>query len=484
MVQYDVSGFEGVNCFVEALYDKLNRYMQEGCIPFHMPGHKRNPEKFGMGNELYRDITEINGFDDYHYPQGIIKEIQEKASGIYGTKASFYLVNGSSCGILTAISAAVHQDMQIIVARNSHKSVYNGISVNQLMPYYIYPDVSEYGIMGEIDARQVEEALRVTGAHVVLITSPTYEGIVSDISKIAEICHENDAVLIVDEAHGAHFAFHQDFPKTAMECGADIVIESLHKTLPCYTQTAILHVCGERINLRKIKHFLSVYQTSSPSYLFMSGINQCIDYMVSEIGKKENQIYLGELYNLRDNLNKLKNIKLFSASNYKCFDYDVSKLVLCCEGKGAYLYDKLLKQYHIQMEMAADDYVIAMTSVGDKPEWYDVLYNALVKIDKELSEQNGFNNIKITHKYDIIKPDVKIKPYTAFMADAEFVDRKKSAGRIAQEILYAYPPGIPLVYPGELLTEEVLSQIERKQKAGIEIKGFADGVGDNILCIR
>lgn len=469
---------------MEALYDKLSAYAKEKYIPFHMPGHKRNPEKFGMGSELCRDITEIDGFDDYHYPQGIIKNIQEKAAEIYGTKASFYLVNGSSCGILTAISATVHQDMQIIVARNSHKSVYNGIGINHLMPYYIYPETSEYGIMGQINAGQVEEALRETDAHVVLITSPTYEGIVSDIAAIANVCHENDAVLIVDEAHGAHFTFHQDFPDSAMKCGADVVIESLHKTLPCYTQTAMLHVCSERIDLVKIKRFLSVYQTSSPSYLFLSGINQCIDYMVSETGKEENDIYVEAVKKIRNNLIKLNNIRLLRANYKDSYYYDISKLVLCCKGKGAFLYDRLLKQYHIQVEMAADDYIIAMTSVGDKPEWYDAFYNALAEIDIELEGLSYSDNMDIENRYDIIKADVRMKPHSALMADAEFVERNQCLGRIAQETLYAYPPGIPLVFPGELLTEELLLQMEKKQEAGIAIKGFTDGIGDKVLCIR
>lgn len=469
---------------METLYDKLSSYTKEGYIPFHMPGHKRNPEKFRMGRELYKDITEIDGFDDYHYPQGIIKEIQEKAANIYGTKASFYLVNGSSCGILTAISATAHQDKQIIVARNSHKSVYNGISINHLMPHYIYPEISKYGIMGQINALQVERALKETNAHVVLITSPTYEGIVSDVEAIANVCHENGAVLIVDEAHGAHFAFHQSFPKPAMWCGADIVIESLHKTLPCYTQTAMLHVCNEQIDLVKIKRFLSVYQTSSPSYLFLSGINQCIDYMVSETGREENEIYVRTVKKLRNNLIKLNNVKLLSANYNDSYDYDISKLVLCCKGKGAFLYDILLKQYRIQVEMASDDYIIAMTSVGDKAEWYDIFYDALAQIDMESEGKFCSDNMNMESRYDIIRADVRMKPHSALMAEGEFADRNKCVGRIAQETLYAYPPGIPLVFPGELLTEELLLEMEKKRKAGIAIKGYTDGIGDKILCIR
>lgn len=464
---------------MENLYDKLMNYAEQDYIPFHMPGHKRNPEKFGMNEVMHFDITEIEGFDDYHYPEGIIKEIEKKAAEIYDTKESLYLVNGSSCGILAAVSAACHRDGKIIIARNSHKSVYNSVSINHLMPYYIYPEVCEFGIMGDIKTEQVEQALKETGAHVVLITSPTYEGVVSDIEGIARICHENNAVLIVDEAHGAHFTFHPDSPKSAMECGADVVIESIHKTLPCYTQTAILHVCSERIDLAKIKKYCSFYQTSSPSYLFLAGINQCIDYMVSDTGIKENHIYLEQVKILRNKLQSLRNIKLFPGNG---FDYDVSKIVLCCRGLGSFLYEELLKKYHIQTEMAADDYVIAMTSIGDKAEWYDILYNALTEIDSKI--QNRTENVNMDGLYDIIKADIRMIPSEALMAEGELVDINHCTGRIAQETLYAYPPGIPLVYPGELLTEQVISQIGDKRKAGIKIKGFTDGTGDRVLCIK
>ncbi len=466
---------------METLYDKLKQYAGDGYIPFHMPGHKRNAKKFGMGDELSRDITEIDGFDDLHYPQGIIREIEEKAAKIYGTRSSFYLVNGSSSGILAAVSATVQADKAIVAARNSHKSVYNGITVNHLTPYYLYPEVLEFGIMGEIKAKQVEQALLETGSRVVLITSPTYEGIVSDVETIAEICHKNRAVLIVDEAHGAHFAFHSEFPKNAVQCGADIVIESLHKTLPCYTQTAILHVNSERVDLEKIKRFCSIYQTSSPSYLFMGGINQCIDYMISDEGKKENQIYLQELNKFRKNLKKLKNIKLMDG---KSFDYDISKIVLCCKGRGTFLYKELLEEYQVQLEMAADDYVIAMTSIGDQPEWYEILYNALTKIDVELESQGCITNIYNQERYDIIKAEIDMKPSEALESDGELVDWSTCVGRTAQEIIYAYPPGVPLVYPGERFTEELVTRIGENRQAGITIKGFTDGTGEKVLCIK
>lgn len=466
---------------METLYGKLKQYAGDGYIPFHMPGHKRNAGKFGMGDELCRDITEIDGFDDLHYPQGIIRQIEENAAKIYGTKSSFYLVNGSSCGILAAVSATIQADKTIIAARNSHKSVYNSIAINHLMPYYLYPEVLEFGIIGEIKTEQVEQALKKTGSRVVLITSPTYEGIVSDVEAIAEVCHRNGAVLIVDEAHGAHFAFQSAFPKNAVQCGADIVIESLHKTLPCYTQTAILHVNSDRVDLEKIKRYCSIYQTSSPSYLFMGGINQCIDYMTSNEGRKENQIYIQELKKFRKKLKEFNDIKLL---DNEFFDYDISKIVLCCKNRGVFLYNELLHKYHIQTEMAAADYIIAITSIGDKSEWYEIFYHALLEIDRKFANQDCINDINIQDRYDIIKAEIGMRPSEALESEGELVDLRMCTGRIAQETLYAYPPGIPLVYPGERFTQNMVMQMEESRQAGITIKGFTDGIGEKVLCIR
>lgn len=463
------------------LYDRLKLYGKSDFVPFHMPGHKRKPEKFGMEAAAGIDITEIDGFDDYHYPQEIIKEVQEQAAEIYGTDYSFYLVNGSTAGLLTAISAVTSYGDSIVVARNCHKAVYNAISIRGLMPEYIYPKMcGDWGILGGISSEDVAFALERTGAKAVVITSPTYEGILSDVTAIAGVCHKNGAVLIVDEAHGAHFNYSDEFPDTAMKCGADIVIESLHKTLPSYTQTAIIHVKSNFIDINCVRRYLSIYQTSSPSYIFMAGINRCIDYMISECGQTVNKEYISNLKILRANLLSLKNIRLLEPQG-DCFDYDISKLVLCVPGKGAYLHNVLLEKYHIQPEMASADYIIAMTSIGDDFGWYDKLFTALKEIDEGLGCEEKYISVGW---YEEIRAQVVISPAKALENTGEEYDLFKSCGKIAMECMYAYPPGIPLVYPGELITEEFLEKIKRMRQSGIMIKGLNDHKGDKILCIK
>lgn len=472
------------------LYELLQDYSKNNFIPMHMPGHKRNSKKFGLLDAADVDITEIDGFDDYHEPREIIKTIQEEAANLYHTKASFYLVNGSTCGIQTAISSACTFGEEIVIARNCHKAVYHSVYLNGLKPHYIYPTVNAYGIMSGICPQMVEDALRETNAGAVVLTSPTYEGNVSDISRIASICHAHGAVLIVDEAHGAHFNFQEAFPKTAMECGADYVIESLHKTLPSYTQTAILHVCGENVDVNRVRRFLSIYQTSSPSYIFLAGINRCLDYMQSEQGRMDNAQYVGELQKLRTMLKNLKHITLYEPKD--AFDYDCGKIILCAKNLGKHLYDVLLAEYKIQLEMASADYVIAMTSIGDCREWYERLGKALLEIDQR-EEFRGAN--VPTEEGELTKNDgavmcpakVVMTPLEAWSVakeEQELAEVKDSIGKISLEWVYAYPPGIPLIYPGEEITRELLCRMQKLRAAGVSVKGMQDQKGEHILCIK
>ena len=232
------------------LLERLTEYAGSDAYPFHMPGHKRR---------------EIDGFDNLHHAEGILKDAMDEAAAIYGTDRSWYLVNGSTCGILSAVFATTENGGKILTARNCHKAVYHAICLNRLEAEYLYPEeITEFGINGGIRAEDVRKALekdamhcagnsgdvrgKITKIQAVLITSPTYEGVVSDIRAIADAAHEYGIPLIVDEAHGAHLEYADQchsFPKSALEYGADIVIQSLHKTLPCFTQTAILHVKGK-----------------------------------------------------------------------------------------------------------------------------------------------------------------------------------------------------------------------------------------------
>ncbi|HPP85843.1 MAG TPA: aminotransferase class V-fold PLP-dependent enzyme, partial [Bacillota bacterium] len=215
------------------LQDALFLYRDSGIYPFHMPGHKRNAFLLDFPFDCGLDITEIDGFDNLHDANGILAQGMKRAALLYGSERTFYLINGSTCGILAAVTACVRKGDKVLMARNCHKSVYNAVMLNELCPVYLVPPVGAEGISGSIPPAEVEKALAENpDVRLVIVTSPTYEGVVSDIKAIAEIAHQRSVPLLVDEAHGAHFGFYEGFPESSVRLGADMVVHSLHKTLP------------------------------------------------------------------------------------------------------------------------------------------------------------------------------------------------------------------------------------------------------------
>lgn len=467
----------------KALYEKLCTYSKKNTMPMHMPGHKRN---FSFGNEydcVYEmDITEIEGFDNLHHPTGVIADLQSRMSQIYGSGKSWMLINGSTCGMLAAISAAVLRHRQqggslkrrIVVARNCHKSVYNAVYLNNLDTEYLIPQFDEtMGIWGRIEPealkRLLAESKETEEICAVVVTSPTYEGIVSDISSLSEIAHSYNIPLIVDSAHGAHFYFHEEFPKSALLCGADIVVESLHKTLPSLTQTAVLHI-SERslINAGAVEHYIDIYQSTSPSYILMASVSRCMEFVQRE--QEQFDVYVQGLKNLRERVGKLPNIGLYPCD-------DISKLVIFSPYlKGTEIYDILLHKYNIQVEMASQRYIIAMTSVCDSKENFDGLYEALAKLDEELErgvqaveneEQAVFNAA--------VLPRVKMSFAKVFEKPSIAVKLSSAEGRISAEHIVAYPPGSPLIAAGEVFDREIIKVIDGYIQMGIEIIGVSQG---------
>ena len=300
----------------DRLYKKLEAYGRSDFYPFHMPGHKRNPLAVDGDFPVERDITEINGFDNLHHAEDILKRAQEDVARLYGVPESFYSINGSSGAILAAVSAAVDKGGQILVARNCHKAVYHAIYQRELSATYIYPhEDPKLGINGGISPERVERYLEEnTDVQAFLLTSPTYDGVVSDIKTIAEVVHRHKIPLIVDEAHGAHLHYSKYFPVSAADLGADIVIQSFHKTLPSMTQTAVLHICSDMADVEKIKRFMGIYQTSSPSYILMASMDACMDTMAAE-GKQMFRDFTRILEQTRKRLSVCKYIRLVDPVN-------------------------------------------------------------------------------------------------------------------------------------------------------------------------
>ena len=309
------------------LFDKLANYGNSGIYPFHMPGHKR--QKTVDFNPYKIDITEIEGFDNLHHAEGVLLEAQKKAEKLYGSEESHFLINGSTAGILSAVSACAKKT--VLIARNCHKAVYHAALIRNLDVYYVYPEIQEeFMLNGGINPADVERSLEEhPEIEAVVITSPTYDGIVSDVKRIAEIAHAYGKPLIVDEAHGAHFGFSKYFPENSVHLGADIVIHSLHKTLPSYTQTALIHINGKLVDRQKVRMFLQMYQTSSPSYILMAGIDECIRY-VEEQGTDAFDKFAERLDRIYKRAKEFRSIHLVDESivgKNSIYDFDRSKLI-------------------------------------------------------------------------------------------------------------------------------------------------------------
>ena len=508
------------------LLERLTEYAGSDAYPFHMPGHKRReipdgipggfPDPYGI------DITEIDGFDNLHHAEGILKDAMDEAAAIYGADRSWYLVNGSTCGILSAVFATTENGGKILTARNCHKAVYHAICLNRLEAEYLYPEeITEFGINGGIRAEDVRKALekdamrcagnsgdvrgKNTKIQAVLITSPTYEGVVSDIRAIADAAHEYGIPLIVDEAHGAHLEYADQchsFPKSALEYGADIVIQSLHKTLPCFTQTAILHVKGKFVDQDRVSRYLSMFQTSSPSYLFMAGMERCIRYMDGD-GRNGMVRYEERLEHFMERMEGLQVLEVLDreiCGKYRTVaGWDPSKIVVSTmraeDFHGEELAETLRRKYHLEMEMTAPEYVIAMTSLMDTEEGFERLGTALLEIDGALrhcvepeqqkekgesKEKERCETPEVTES-KVLHPVRRMLICEAMDADTERTAFQDTVGKVSAEFVYLYPPGIPIIAPGEVFTDVIVEKIVAYKAAGLLVQGPADPDADVIL---
>ena len=372
------------------IYDKLAQYAASGVYPMHMPGHKRAAGFLPPGLPYDIDITEIHGFDDLHDPRGVLKETSELASSLYGSDKAFLLVNGSTAGILAAIGAHTKRCDKILMARNCHRSVYNAAELFGLEPVFITPETDETsGISCSIDPAAVKLGLENDkNIKLIVITSPTYEGVISDVASISELAHKNNIPLFVDEAHGAHLGFSDGFPGEAIHLGADVAVMSLHKTLPALTQCSLLHARGKYADIGEISRLLSVLQTSSPSYVLMASIDACLRLLKADKEKLFIE-YERNLDSFSKSIMTMKNLYVLHHGSDKAhtgfFAFDPGKLVIITKKtalSGIMLMDILRAEYKIELERACAGYAIAMTSVCDRPEGFSRLAGALSAIDR------------------------------------------------------------------------------------------------------
>lgn len=465
------------------LYSALMAYSKQKK-PFHMPGHK-----LGTFGEMKRidltalDVTEANGLDNLYEAEGIIQEAMQAMSRFYGSQSTLFLTNGSTAGILASLMSVCKPGDQILIARNCHHSVWHALILIGAMPIYIQPEYDEaFGVMGAISPQTVQQALlRYPDVKGAVVVSPTYEGIVSEIKEIAQVLHEQGKVLIVDEAHGAHFVVNENFPQSSIGQGADLVIQSMHKTLPTLTQSALLHRGTSAIEEEDLIQHLRLIQTSSPSYVMM-GLMDYIRGFIEENKLEIQKHYIDPLKRMRQNLSNMKKLKLLDLPQV-C--YDQSKIVILTQGSGidGYTLGQYLEtDYAIVAEAMLPHLVILMTTVADNQSTLSELEKALKEIDDTLVKKAQGEDLEVPYAYimqsilkevePIQKPEMSLRE--VYYKKAEWALAELCIGRICAQPIMLYPPGIPIIGLGECIKEIHIDLIKQYAQ---HLKGLKDRDG-------
>ncbi|MDD7793992.1 aminotransferase class I/II-fold pyridoxal phosphate-dependent enzyme [Clostridium sp. 'White wine YQ'] len=466
------------------LFNALMEYVNNDTIPFHVPGHKKGVgiedsfKEFIGENAFKIDVTVFKQVDSLHHPTGAIKKAQELAADAYGSEATFFSIHGTSGAIQAMILSVVGDGDKILIPRNVHKSVTSGIILSGATPIFMTPELDrKLGVAHGVTPETVEASLKEhPDAKAVLIINPTYYGVSTDIKKICEIVHSHGIPLIVDEAHGPHLKFNEKLPMSALEAGADICAQSTHKIIGALTQGSLLHVNSKYVSPKRVHQVLNLLHTTSPSYILMASLD-CSRKQIALEGKEllDKTIELANY--TRNEVNKIQGLYCFGSEilgNPGIFALDPTKLTINCRELGitGYELDRILAtKYHIQVELSDLYNVLAVGSFGDTKENLDALISALREISHEHIEKN---NIKPDF-LDIPEiPEMKVNPRVAFNANKKSLLMENSIGEISGEFLMAYPPGIPVLCPGEIITPEIVNYVKDLKRAGLYVQGTED----------
>jgi len=463
------------------LFDAVKKYIDDNVLPFHVPGHKH-----GRGiQELTEYIgqkalaMDVNGMEELDYannPTGVILQAQKLMADAFGAEHAYFLVNGTTSGVQTMILSACEPGSRIIIPRNAHRSTIGGIILSGAIPVYVQPEINpQLGIAMGVSVESIKAAIKkYPHAKAVFVINPTYYGMAPDLKSIVRVAHRHDMAVLVDEAHGAHMSFHDDFPLTAMEVGADMSAVSMHKTGGSLTQSSVLLSRGGLIPQDRIKHALGLTFTSSASYLLMCSL---------DIARKQlavnGEAMLSKALRLaryaRDEINKTEGLYAFGhelAGKDGCFDFDETKLGINVAKLGytGYEVESILRQkYNIQVEMADMYNILAIISIGDTEEDVEALVNALRQIAVERSDKQVHYDVSVPESLELI-----VSPRDAFYNNKKTVRLEDAAGEIAGELVMAYPPGIPVISLGERITLGIIDYIKELKGQKCHLQGTSD----------
>ncbi|NLM27899.1 MAG: aminotransferase class I/II-fold pyridoxal phosphate-dependent enzyme [Clostridiaceae bacterium] len=458
------------------IINALEEVTGKNKIMMHMPGHKGGKGFSGsFGDNLLRyDLTELQGLDNLHRPSGVIGMSMDACAKAFGAVKSFFLLNGSTSGIHAMLLSGFKQGDRVLVSRNCHYSVINGLILFEIQPVFVMPRYNEdWQLAVPAEAEDWERALHenpdVKGA---IVTSPDYYGLCAPISELSGIMHASGKLLLVDEAHGAHFAFSQRFPPTAISLGADMAVQSFHKTLPALTQAAVLHIGSRRVNIAAVQKAVSMLTTTSPSYMIMASIEYACGLAGTE-GEKRYGRLLERLELMKRGLSGMDKLRLVP-DELDGFKRDPSRIVVNTANSDISGFDLariLSSEYGIYPEMADEYNVVFITAVSDGDREIDALQRSLAEINGKAGRGNrGMRNEKLLYAGECIMPD-----RWSYLHGGVKIPLVESEGFRSAGIVTPYPPGIPVLCPGEAISKEHIDCLRRLYHAGAEIHGLTDG---------
>lgn len=465
------------------IFDAVRSYIDLKPAYFRIPGHrfeKGISQKWRdlVGDEIFKfDLTETPLVDDLHSPEGPIKEAQLLAGEVFAADHSYFLVNGTTCGNEAMIVTTAFQGQKVAIPRNAHKSALMGLIISGAEPVYLSPELSEeYGVQGGITAESVEKMFGENpDCKGVMVVSPTYYGICSDLRGIAEVCHRNKAVLMVDEAHGAHLYFSDQIPDGALVQGADMCAQSIHKVTGSLTQSSMLHVKSKLVDIDRLEATLHIVQSTSPSYLLMTSLDLArYDLAINGREMIQNAVNLSNY--AREEINKIDGIICLDQSmvgKAGIKEIDTTRLIISARKLGVTGFDLkniLFEDYDCDLELSDFINVLAIVTYANTKEDIDRLINAL----KEFAEtKRGGKELK-NETFLPALPDRALSPREAFFSKKKIIPWEDARGKIAGEMIAPYPPGIPVIYQGEIVSDEVWSYIESYRLLKRHLHGPAD----------
>jgi len=426
--------------------------------------------------------------DSLHEPRSVIKEAQRLAAQAFGADDTYFLVNGTSVGNQTMVWSTVREGERIVIPRNVHRSVFAGLMLTGARPVYVTPPVLEdWGIYGNIEADQVLEVLKANpGCQAVMVTHPTYYGQVSDLARIVGIAHRAGASCVVDEAHGPHFAFHEALPKSAMSLGADLSAQSTHKVLGAMTQASMLHAQGGRVDRSRLKMGLQLFQSTSPSYVLMASLDVARLQMAVS-GRRLMDRVINMSRETVKALNKIPGIRCFAPEHCGrpgAFAFDETRIMLHVDWpvSGFEVAHRLRDEFRLQPEMADTQNVLFLVGQGNTWGQLKRLVAAVRRLERQYRGLTA-------HGAPLVLPSLEparvvLTPREAVLGRARRVPLADAVGEVCAELLSPYPPGVPLVAPGELITKEVVGYLVGVLRAGGRINGQADMTGRTVRIVE